>query len=97
MTFEFNADGKYVMVMYPETSEVHISGSYNHTDGKIHLDAEAVDMKNLPKEVAAQVAKIEENFLKVAQKEDMDSTLNFDGNDKIAMTFNKETLNLVRK
>jgi hypothetical protein len=56
-----------------------------------------IESPYLPKEVAVQEAKIEENFLKEAQKEDIDSEVTFDGNDKMALTFKKDTMNLARK
>jgi|GEM_PF-3662730 len=97
MTFEFDANGKYTMSMFPETSEVKISGPYTFENNHLKFTAEAVEMINLPKDVADKKAEIEKNFLEEAKKEDFSSDVKFDGNDKMSFSFKKDTLNLVRK
>ncbi len=97
MTFNFTADGKYVMSMFPDDSEVKITGPYTFEKDHLKFTAEAVEMINLPSNVADKKAEIEKNFLAEAQKEDFSSDVKFDGNDKMSFAFKKDTLNFVRK
>lgn len=97
ISFEFKSDGKYTMVMYPENSEVHISGSYKFEKEHLEMNAEAVDMVNLPADAAKHEAEIEKNFLEEMKKEDLNSDVSFEGANKMFLTVKGDKLELTKK